>query len=291
MKLLPGPDEQPRCASWSRAIALDPRGTAFHAETVTLIGVPAPWPKPVFDHPLLGGLATGMKSSRGTTRVLAFADDPPSGDRLRVLVYAGFPMVGTAYEVPALELARHVADPSDRWRSARPAPERVLAVCTQGSHDVCCGTDGTRFAAEAESRPITVLRVSHTGGHRFAPTALVIPDGRMWARMDLPLLDAVLERRPPDAFIDRCRGLILAPAGAGQVAECAVFAAEGWSWQTTAVRLNGGEAEVVGQERVARVTVVPRRQVPTISCRQPGGVPAKQAVEYEAVGSVRFQPR
>ncbi|NND14341.1 MAG: hypothetical protein HKO10_10270 [Acidimicrobiia bacterium] len=284
-RLLPAGDHAPRCTDWSSSIALDPRGTAFAADTVTLIATPGAWPKPVFAHPLLTGLAPRMDTKLGMTRILAFRHEPGSDDRVLVYIYSGRQMAGKAYLVPPSELSNLVAHPHDRWRREEPPPSRVVAVCTQGSHDVCCGTDGTRFAIEAGTRDVTVLKISHTGGHRFAPTALLLPDARMWAHMDVALLDVILDRSgEPREIIGRCRGSIFAPPGPGQVAECAVLAEQGWNWQPETVAVTGMDVVLSGGGRAFRVATRETRIVPTIACRAPGGEPSKTSTEFEVTG-------
>ena len=288
---MPGPDEAPRCSDWATSAGLNPQGTAFAAETVTLIGTPPPWPKPVFDHPLLAGLASSMETRLGTTRVLAFATQDRGQDELSVHVYSGRPMLGEIFVVPVGQLAGFVADPITGHHDARPigpAPERLLAICTQGTHDVCCGTDGTRFANQAD-RLIAVARVSHTGGHRFAPTALQIPEGRMWSHLNMDVAAAIVERSvPPSELIDHCRGSIFMPPGPEQVAECAAFSAAGWDWTATEVHtIEPDRYSVTGtvadQTVAYDVELQVSREVPTISCRQPGGLPVKTRFEYEVL--------
>ena len=75
------------------------------------------------------------------------------------------------------------------------APPEVL-VCGHGRRDPCCGRWGTLLHVELAARGTgaRVWRCSHTGGHRFAPTAITLPDGRAWAYADADLLDGVLAR-------------------------------------------------------------------------------------------------
>ena len=76
---------------------------------------------------------------------------------------------------------------------ARPA-EPVLLVCTNGRRDVCCAVRGRPVAlAAAEEWPGRVWESSHTGGHRFAPTGVLLPFGATLARLDAPLCAEVLE--------------------------------------------------------------------------------------------------
>jgi hypothetical protein len=63
--------------------------------------------------------------------------------------------------------------------------EPTLLVCTNGRRDVCCAVRGRPLAAHAARlAPGRVWEVSHTGGHRFAPTAVLLPWGQTLARLD-----------------------------------------------------------------------------------------------------------
>jgi hypothetical protein len=65
------------------------------------------------------------------------------------------------------------------------ASEPVLLVCTNGRHDVCCAIRGRPVAlAGHERHPGRVWECSHTGGHRFSPTGVLLPWGRAVARLD-----------------------------------------------------------------------------------------------------------
>ncbi|AXG13485.1 sucrase ferredoxin [Intrasporangium calvum] len=70
---------------------------------------------------------------------------------------------------------------------AEEAPPQLL-ICTNGRRDVCCAVRGRPLAAAAAalSRDAAerVWEVSHTGGHRFAPTAVLLPWGQGFARLD-----------------------------------------------------------------------------------------------------------
>lgn len=70
----------------------------------------------------------------------------------------------------------------------------VLLVCTNGRRDVCCAVRGRPVAvAAAVDRPGRVWEASHTGGHRFAPTGVLLPHGATFARLDPALATAVLD--------------------------------------------------------------------------------------------------
>lgn len=164
----------------------------------------------------------------------------------------------------------------------------TLLVCTQGSHDVCCGSEGIRFAAEVEAAfpDLDVVRVSHTGGHRFAPTGMTFPDGRMWAWMDLELVSNLIEGTGSRADVARrCRGWWGAGRGVGQIAERTVFAEAGSSLdqsERTVSMSADGVVDVSTSTDTWSVRVTERRTVPTITCRADAGEPLTWATEYDA---------
>jgi len=82
----------------------------------------------------------------------------------------------------------------------RPASRPVLLVCANSRRDVCCALKGRPVAVEASAqRPGQVWECSHTGGHRFAPTGILLPSGQMLARLTsglaLEALDAAASGR------------------------------------------------------------------------------------------------
>jgi hypothetical protein len=68
-------------------------------------------------------------------------------------------------------------------------------VCTNGRRDRCCAVHGRPLAAElaASAEPGTVWETTHLGGHRFAPTMLVLPHGYLYGRLTGPRAKSVLE--------------------------------------------------------------------------------------------------
>ncbi|SDB83049.1 hypothetical protein GA0111570_10484 [Raineyella antarctica] len=111
-----------------------------------------------------------------------------------------------------------LADPSPaRLLAAMPqlriATRPVLLVCTNGKRDRCCALTGRPVADSAgQAFPDRVFETTHLGGHRFAATAVVLPSGHAYARLDADAAIAVLaaadERRicPEVADPDHYRG-------------------------------------------------------------------------------------
>jgi hypothetical protein len=67
----------------------------------------------------------------------------------------------------------------------RPETEPLLLVCTNARRDVCCANLGRPLAA-ALREPLDgrVWETTHLGGHRFAPTAALLPHGVVYGRLD-----------------------------------------------------------------------------------------------------------
>lgn len=60
----------------------------------------------------------------------------------------------------------------------------VLLLCANGKRDLCCALRGRPIALELErTAPGRVWECTHTGGHRFAPTGIVLPSGQSLARL------------------------------------------------------------------------------------------------------------
>ena len=294
LTLMPADDESMRCAEHTRSHEIDPVGSALDVDIVIVADIPLPWPKPVFGHDDLAGVEGTMQTPLGTVRLLAAVPGQAEDRALRLFVRSGegthtasLPWDGLFALLDLLAELR-----SGELPDLTALTDPVLLVCTQGSHDVCCGSDGAKFATVLElTRPdVTLLRVSHTGGHKFAPTAMTFPDGRMWANLDPDLTEAILDRGIEASEAARhCRGWWGAASGPAQAAERAVFASVGWEWESferEVVELAVGHEHwiyrVAGGEVDVDVAVSVNRHLPTIACRADGGLPAKPAMEYSA---------
>lgn len=70
--------------------------------------------------------------------------------------------------------------------------ERIILVCAHGRHDACCAHAG-RPAADALAREHgdAVWETTHLGGHRFAATAVTLPEGIYHGALDAASAPAV----------------------------------------------------------------------------------------------------
>lgn len=306
--LLPRPDDIVRCADHARRIAIDPGGTAIRADRVVVVETGLPWPKPVFDHPTLREIDPLFKSAPRPTRLLACQPDETPATKVWVFDHLAEVRerrfaVSSPNELLELSDCLVAEVTGDQLTSGAvqpiydgPMTGPAVLVCTQGSHDVCCGSDGARLAMACENLvlpselpPLRVFRVSHTGGHRFAPTAMTLPDGRMWAYLGTDMIVDILTGTGDAAHLAQyCRGWWGADPGQAQVAERAVFAKVGFALDRmtrTITETSAGSYVVAvddgtGENVAWPVDVELLREVPTIACRQPGGQPVKVAQEW-----------
>lgn len=232
-----------RCAQWSRAQGVDLVGTAGSYAGYVLVEWPLPWPRDAGEIEELGPLrhtvaGQGYRlqlvvpSSEADCRVALYQrPDGPfrafDGRELRVpLRHRELSATADAFARAAGELLAGGGDPV--------AGCDVL-VCTHGRRDRCCGSLGMELwqqvrACGPDLAGARVLRTSHTGGHRFAATCIVLPAGTLWGFLDADALRRIVRRVGPlDDLIERYRGCSGIGSPAGQALERAVLAEVGWS--------------------------------------------------------------
>lgn len=159
------------------------------------------------------------------------------------------------------------------------SPTPVLLVCANSRRDICCALRGRPVALECSAqRPGRVWECSHTGGHRFAPTGVLLPHGQTFARLSstsaVAAVDASARGEVPMELIgtayDRGRSHLAPPAQAAesvvrqQIQELALLALSTTSrpqpgrenaWQCRVSHLDGRQWDVVavresgGQDR------------------------------------------
>ena len=232
-----------RCSPFARSAGLAPAGTAPSRTSFLVLEVPGPWPSDIGGAPGLEPLVAAIDD--------ACADGRPW--RLQAVVPEAPPEVRViGYELPiggeASYTRRELTGSADETlhaavaivrgedRSVPSTPTRIddLLVCTHGRRDACCGSLGTTLAMElGHDLPAgtRIWRTSHTGGHRFAPTAIHLPTGTSWAWLDRELTERILRRSGPVAdVIAHYRGRCTLATAAEQLVEAAAFAAAGWDW-------------------------------------------------------------
>jgi hypothetical protein len=249
------------CAPISLANGEDPIGTATPADAFLILEQRLPWPRQATTAP---GFPTAVveaverEKGRGRrVRLLAVAPDRatarPGHSRVLHFRRPGGPATAFArdeYLAPDAEVDPLVdallASPADlpRFAPYRQGDDAVrdLLVCTHGSRDACCATMGfptyvalRRLAQLPGTATIRVWRSSHLGGHRFAPTLLDLPEGRLWGHLQDRDLETLVHRdAPPAQLRRRYRGWAMLDDAAQQTVEREILVEEGWSWTRVA---------------------------------------------------------
>tara|TARA_B100000902_G_scaffold205273_1_gene195701 strand:+ start:425 stop:1369 length:945 start_codon:yes stop_codon:yes gene_type:complete len=298
-----------RCSEMTRELNIDSGGTGLRADLFLAVDVPLPWPKPVFSHQLLIGVTELLDSYSTPIRLLASV--PENNNRLTVTSYqrkqrghldeSSLRRSQTTFRPSdLLDVLKGILDEKKAEDSIEvPQEEQVreLWVCTQGSHDVCCGSEGTALSLEANKNlhGVKVRRVSHLGGHRFAPTAVTFPDGRMWSHLSMENVHEIFDVKPiEESLLKKCRGWSGAEAGPEQIAEREGLTLYGWNWdkyqrKTAVISEKDLEIKVLvtgfppGDQAEVKFEVIINNsgKTPIFSCDKAGDIPTKWQTQYE----------
>lgn len=292
---------EPRCAAISADLEEPQAGTAATAAAWICLEQPGPWGRDALTQsrldPALGAELARRAADTGV-RVLLIrrpgrhADTHHDAPR-RAYLAATTP--GRAW----LERT-DLADPRDLLdldfaalaAGTRPAgfgapvTGPLLLVCTNSRRDVCCALRGRPLAEDlAAGRPDAVWECTHTGGHRFAPTGVLLPTGYTYGRLDRDFAADLLDRAAAGHVVtDRCRGRSTHTAR-GQVAELAVRRHTGEHRDVLTVR---GDTVHHADGRAWHVTVEDRELPATrpASC----GAPFTPATGFVATAVHRLVP-
>lgn len=233
-----------RCAPWARATDLQPGGTAVQAPGgVLLVEWPLPWPRDLKEVTALAEVAAAATAQR--VRPLLVTGPVASSEEATTCFYRPRPTAvpGAFRGYEALE---RVSRPADVAASALAllagdgearSDLRDVVICTHGRRDVCCGSLGTMLHRDLRAVvPVDVRlwRSSHQGGHRYAPTALVLPDATSWAFLDVETVLHLLDRDVDVAgVLGHYRGSVGLASSEQQALEAVAFAERGWAWLDT----------------------------------------------------------
>lgn len=323
--------DAPPCAELARLERIDPVGSAGHYRHIVVVEIPLPWPRDISEHPQVAPHADALKAAG--VRVQAVVPAPESTPTGRRLAHYWSPpgpfrnyalkehkpsdqdlgeklaeLVEQASRAGRTDLANPAGPMSHRGHSAPPAARdngtmRDVLICGHGKRDQCCGTMGTRLAMELDRldlADVRVWRTSHTGGHRFAPTALVLPEGTAWAFLDGETLEGIVSRT---LDVEVAAGLYRGCTGldhpALQVCDREALRTVGWSWLDHnrtgqimeqsdgrfVVRLEHTPPAPTREEKpqVFEAVVEVDRTLPVPECRRPLDESRKTAPEYRAV--------
>lgn len=222
------------CSVLSRTLNEPLAGTAATATTWLCLEQPGPWGRDALrdSHldPAVGAELADRAAGTGVRIVLIRRPGrhPDRHTPRPARVYLAHTAPGrTALRASTVAEAKHLLDfdfaawgagDIGGFGAAQDGP--LLLVCTNGRRDVCCAVLGRPIAEGlAADHGEAVWEATHLGGHRFAPTALLLPTGYAYGALDTDFAHDLLSR--PDVAVDRCRGRSTW-AAPGQVAELAI---------------------------------------------------------------------
>lgn len=258
--------EQPGLKTYCNCVAqekgLDPGGHATAFDTLILLEAPLPWRRDVYDaagtlpqevidlHQLYlqRYYETGVWAAPYVFLIAPDATYSRPGWR-RLMHYRKPGALMSDYScaeywlpddqagalVWALVEAPDALGDFDQWRIEHERPPRDLLVCTHGAVDAACAKFGfplyhhlrQGYAAEH----LRVWRISHFGGHVFAPTLLDMPSGRSWGYVGEAQAAAIAHEAGPLADLrGHYRGWAALENGFLQAAEREILLREGWRW-------------------------------------------------------------
>lgn len=241
----------PTCSAGAAAVSEQLEGSAPQATSWVALEQSGPWGARAFTSshldPGLGAAIEAAAAGHGVRPVLVRRPGPHADrhtdhahDRRRILVAhtrpgASWLLSGTlAAPEDLLTLDWAALRDGNREGVQRSLPSLAeldhpqLLVCTNGTRDVCCAVKGRPVAlGVAATFPDRVWEVTHTSGHRFAPTAVLLPAATLHGRLDVEAAVALLRAADDGRTVlpgSRGRSTWSAPA---QVAELAVREATG----------------------------------------------------------------
>lgn len=252
------------CSVVSKENGEDPIGSVAHCDHYLIIEVPTPWPRDFttlerVPPELISFLRSLILDQGMKIRPLIIVPDEEysSTDKVRVFYYhcpegafsiyqkeeflvsqaEVFPLIQTIFSHPT-ELPRFAENRQDSSHI------RELFVCTHGSVDAACAVFGYplyRKLRDEHASPsggtLRAWRVSHFGGHRFAPTLIDLPEGRFWGHLETDQLDTLVHRTSSvESLRLSYRGWTGLESRYEHVAERAMLMQEGWDWMHYAKR-------------------------------------------------------
>jgi len=114
---------------------------------------------------------------------------------------------------------------------------RDILVCTHGAVDVACAKFGyplyKHLRDNVATDTVRIWRVSHFGGHLYAPTLMDMPKGDYWAYVDNNIGEQIIQHEGDiQDLYHYYRGWSGLEMGFMQALERICLMRKGWSWQT-----------------------------------------------------------
>lgn len=289
-----------RCSEESLARCEPLAGTAPVARRWLMVEMPQGWePQPLETPPLTDDVRDAMAHAEVAHEATVLLVRRPGRPAVRpvrrwwAVDTATRGQVRGEWAAPEDLVDAAVALGSDLDEATRPA-DLALLVCTHGTRDQCCAISGRPLARDlAERWPAATWECTHLGGHRFAPTFAVLPDGAVYGRVPDGQGVSVVE----DHLAGRVRGELLRGVSLLDPPEQAAVAAEHRASgptgirnvrvdSTTVVAQDQWRVRLAGPRGAVEASVTATHHDPVLLSCPPGKL--KQSVTY-AVSALESQ--
>jgi hypothetical protein len=239
------------CSDHAREVGEDIIGSATNYQTYILVECPQPWTYEAFQSKWVPNnlqvLVEEVRCARLPVRFLLIANNySHKVDYTTLLIYQKQEGMSHGYQKYEFKLPHieQVAGVVKQYLWGKISDYEIdtgitrdILVCTHGSHDQCCARYGSPFyfqakatVADLEWDHVRIWKSSHFGGHRFAPTAIDLPDGRYYGVLNQESLRSILTRTGDIESLRKVyRGWGVLPS-ALQILERELMLYHGWDW-------------------------------------------------------------
>ncbi|MCX6421603.1 MAG: hypothetical protein NT180_04455 [Actinobacteria bacterium] len=179
-----------RCSITSRAAGIPLAGTAPQAPAWLVVEQRIPWAARVLESERLDADLRSLLGSLPATVLFARRQDAAGPERYWYSAADGISGLVSGY-VSELVDVLNAGSPLATLASTLPA-DPVLFVCANAKRDVCCAIESKPLLAQLSERA-DVWQCTHIGGHRFAPTALLLPTAMVYGRLTAEIAVTALD--------------------------------------------------------------------------------------------------
>ena len=116
--------------------------------------------------------------------------------------------------------------------------QQNIFICTHANRDYCCGKFGnelyqTLIKKFKNSLIVKFWQISHLGGHKFAPTLMSMPNGHVWAYMNVELVEKYIIGQSEVEFAEFIQKHYRGPVGVKkevQILDRELFKKKKWNY-------------------------------------------------------------
>jgi len=169
-----------RCSLTTRAAGIPLAGSAPQAPAWLVVEQRIPWAARALQSQRLDPDLRALLTNVSATVLFARRQDASGPERYWFSSAAATSGLVNGYVSELMEVLA-ANNPLSTLPSTLPG-DPVLFVCANAKRDVCCAIESKPLLAQLSER-IDVWQCTHIGGHRFAPTALLLPTGVVYGRL------------------------------------------------------------------------------------------------------------